>query len=569
MGKRVSAANNNRPFLSGKGRIAVRFRSVTITLFIIAFVIIAAVMAFAFSVVIGKLSAEYAKRYAATSAEALSAHINMDIGLMSKAARSSAVIEWMLDEDDEYKKAKAYEEIIGVIGELYSFNLYIGLESSGHEYRVDGRYTDEQFSHVAILNSEDPNYNWFYDCISSEHDYLISVGIDDTIERKRVWLDYKVTYDGVPIGVICTGLEFSHVAWELFSQFNSEDTRGLVIDEKGVIHIDSVLMDNTEFLYNDYELNLRDEFSDKQLLADIQLFIDSIDGYFDSMDSSRAFKLNGESYRNMTITPIKNTSWSVVILSGAVSRYNISLFIPVSVAVLVLLLAFTFAVIAINSRLMFTPIAKLSRSLPQLGRSLEAQIYGMDRDDEIGELSRTIRDLFTKANVDALTGIYNRRYIENNLMLTMEFLSRSAGKLSVLMLDIDFFKRYNDTYGHDQGDMCLKAVAGALSGGVSRSNDFVARYGGEEFLAVLPNTDESGARAIAEKLLDNVRMLDIPHAGNDAAPCVTISIGATTGSVEFTQTQEEYIKSADEALYMSKQSGRNKYTFLALGAAKD
>ena len=569
MRRRVSAAKNNKRFLSGKGRIAVRFRSVTITLFIIAFVIIAVVMAFAFSVVIGKLSAEYARRYAVTSAEALSAHINMDIGLMSKAARSSAVIEWMLDENDEEKKAKAFEEIIGVVGELYSFNLYVGIRSSGHEYRADGRYTDEQFSDVAILDIDDPNYSWFFECISSERDYLISVGIDDTIERKRVWLDYKVMYDGVPIGVICTGLEFSHVAWELFSQFDSEDTRGLVIDEKGVIHIDSILMSDMEFLYNDYELNLSDQFSDKQLLADIQLFIDSIDGYFDSKDGSRAFKLSGESYRSMTIMPIKNTNWSVVILSGAISRYNISLFIPVSVAVLVLLLAFTFAVIAINSRLMFTPIGKLSRSLPQLSKSLEAQIYGMDRDDEIGELSRTIRDLFTKANVDALTGIYNRRYIENNLMQTMEFLSRSDGQLSVLMLDIDFFKRYNDTYGHDQGDMCLKAVAGALASGVSRSNDFVARYGGEEFLAVLPNTDEPGARAIAEKLLDNVRMLDIPHAGNDAAHCVTVSIGVTTSTVEFTQTQEEYIKRADEALYMSKQSGRNKYTFLALGSAKE
>ena len=566
MGKRASDARNNRSLLSGRGRIAVRFRSVTITLFVIAFIIIAAVMAVAFSNVIGKLSAEYARRYAVTSAEALSAHINRDIGLMSKAARSSAVIEWMLDEYNEQKKAVAFEELMGIIGELYSFNLYVGLESSLHEYKVDGQYDADYFTQVAMLDRDDPEYDWYFDCISSPHDYLISVGIDDIMQRKRVWLDYEVSRDGVPVGVICTGLEFSHVAWELFSQFDSDDTRGLVIDDKGDIHIDSTFMSDAGFLYNDFEVNLRDEFSDGGLLADIRLFLDGIDGYFGSSDESKVFKLSGEAFRNMTIMPIKNTNWSVVILSGAVSRYNILLFVPVSVAVLVLLLAFTFAVIAVNSRLIFRPIARLSRSLPQLVKSLEAQIYGSDRDDEIGELSRTIRDLFTKANVDALTGIYNRRYIENNLAQTMEFLSRSNGRLSVLMLDIDFFKKYNDNYGHDQGDMCLKAVAGALASGVSRSNDFVARYGGEEFLAVLPNTDETGARAIAEKLLESIRMLDIPHAGNDAAPCVTISIGVTTGSVEFTQTQEEYIKSADEALYMSKQNGRNRYTFLRMGA---
>ena len=564
MNKRASTISKRSGFLSGRGRIAARFRRVTIVLFVIAFVIIAAVMALAFSKVIGKLSSEYARRYAISSAEALSAHINKDIGLMSKAARSAAVVEWMADEHDEQKKAIAFEEIVGVVGELYSYNLYIGLDKSLHEYRINYTLPAEPFIHVATLDKDDPEYSWYFDCIASEHDYLINVGIDDIMQRKRVWLDYKVMRDGETLGVICTGLEFSHVAWELFSQFESGDTRGLVIDKEGIIHLDSAQMNSPDFLYREYEVKLHDEFSDSALITGISSFLEGIDGYFDSSAGFITTDVKGESFGNLTIMPIKSTDWSVVILSGAISRYNISLFVPVSVAVLVLLLAFTFAVIAVNSRLIFMPIGKLSRSLPQLEKSLEAHIYGVERDDELGELSRTIRDLFTKANVDALTGIFNRRYIESNLAQTMEFLSRSKGRLSVLMVDIDFFKRYNDTYGHDRGDMCLRTVAEALAGGVSRSNDFVARYGGEEFIAVLPNTDESGARSIAEKLLENVRALDIPHSGNDAAPCVTISIGVTTGTVEFTQNQEDYVKRADEALYMSKQNGRNRFTYLGL-----
>ena len=564
MRKHKADVKKRRGLLSGKGRIAARFRSVTIALFLVAFVVIAVVMALAFNNVIIKLSSEYAGRYAVSSAEALSAHISREIGLMSKAVRSAHVIDWMLDERDELKKELAYEELEAIERELYSYNLYVGIEKSHNEYRVENARPSEKLRYVKSLDRDDPEYIWYYDCISSEYDYKISVGMDDVMQRKRVWLDYKVMHDGVPIGVICTGLEFSHVTWELFSQFENDNTRGLIIDEKGVVHVDSALMKSNDFLFNDFEILISDEFTDKALLADIKLFLDGIDGYFTAESESASFKLSGESYKHMTIKPIKYTGWSVVILSGAMSRYNISLFIPVSIAVLVLLLAFTFAVIAVNSRFIFLPISRLSRSLPQLEKSLEAHIYGVERDDEVGELSRTIRDLFTKANVDTLTGIHNRRYIENNLDQTMEFLSRSNGQLSVLMLDIDFFKRYNDTYGHDRGDMCLKAVAGALASGVSRSNDFVARYGGEEFLAVLPNTDEIGARAIAEKLLDNVRTLDIPHAGNDAAPCVTISIGVATGSVEFTQNQEEYVKRADQALYMSKQSGRNKYTFLEM-----
>jgi diguanylate cyclase (GGDEF)-like protein len=522
------------------------------------------VMALAFSSVIGKLSSEYARRYAVSAAEALSAHINKEIGLMSKAARSDAVIQWVADEQDEIKKTLAYEEMVSVVGELYSYNLYIGLEDSLHEYKIDESRTSDLFQRVAFLDENDPKYDWFFECVASDKDYLINVGFDDVTQRKCVWLDYVVKYEGEPIGVICTGLEFSHLAWELFSQFESDDSRGLVIDGSGGVHIDSTLMNNNEFLYSDYDTRLVDEFSDQKLLSDVSEYLDAANGNSALADEPVVFRLSGESYTHMTIMPIRYTDWSVVILSGAISRYNISLFIPVSVAVLVLLLTFTLAVVTVNSRLIFMPIGKLSRSLPQLQKSLIAEIYGVDRDDELGELSRTIRDLFTKANVDALTGIYNRRYIENNLAQTMEFLSRSNSLLSVLMMDIDFFKRYNDTYGHDKGDLCLKAVAMALSRGVSRANDFVARYGGEEFLAVLPNTDETGARAIAEKLLDNVRDLEISHTGNEASPNVTVSIGVASGTVSFTQRQDEFLKRADEALYMSKQNGRNRYTYLDL-----
>jgi len=213
-------------------------------------------------------------------------------------------------------------------------------------------------------------------------------------------------------------------------------------------------------------------------------------------------------------------------------------------------------------RLIFSPLDQLVRSLARLKENKEERIYGVERNDEFGNLSNTIQDLFIKANHDALTGIYNRRFMENNLQHIMEFLSRSNSLLSVLMLDVDYFKKYNDTYGHEQGDVCLKAVSGALAGSITRVNDFAARYGGEEFAVILPNTDEAGARAVAQKLLENVRMLNIPHSQSSVATCVTISIGVTTGAVAFKQSWVDYLKRADEALYMSKQNGRNRFTYL-------
>ena len=171
-------------------------------------------------------------------------------------------------------------------------------------------------------------------------------------------------------------------------------------------------------------------------------------------------------------------------------------------------------------------------------------------------------ELIDKVQHDALTGIYNRQFMEENLKLIMQSLSRSSGSLSLLMMDVDFFKQYNDIYGHIEGDKCLQAIARALTKSIKRPDDFVARYGGEEFVVVLPNTDEDGAELIAARLIKNIRKLGIPHEKNDAANCVTISIGIASGNVAYMQNAEDYVRRADEALYMSKRRGRNTYTFI-------
>jgi len=166
----------------------------------------------------------------------------------------------------------------------------------------------------------------------------------------------------------------------------------------------------------------------------------------------------------------------------------------------------------------------------------------------------------TEVEYDALTGIYNRRFFDKSMKRIISSLSRSESLLSMLMIDIDFFKRYNDNYGHVEGDKCLKIVAQTLSQCVTRADDFIIRYGGEEFLIVLPNTDEQGARLIADKILDSVRALKLPHEQSDAAKFVTVSIGGITGKVMHTHNADDFVTKADELMYMSKQNGRNRYT---------
>ena len=168
-------------------------------------------------------------------------------------------------------------------------------------------------------------------------------------------------------------------------------------------------------------------------------------------------------------------------------------------------------------------------------------------------------ELTDKAHQDPLTGIYNRRYMEENLKRIKKSLTRTNGQLSILMLDVDYFKPYNDTYGHAKGDICLVLIATTIAECLLRPDDFVARFGGEEFIVVLPNTDKVGALHIAEKIKDAVAQLDIPHEKSTVATHVTVSIGVATGAVKRDDKMIDYIKCADTALYDAKNSGRNRY----------
>ncbi len=203
-------------------------------------------------------------------------------------------------------------------------------------------------------------------------------------------------------------------------------------------------------------------------------------------------------------------------------------------------------------------VAEYGRILRQLRRLTRLS-------DKTAEgLNATRLALLDEVRYDAMTGIYNRRYLEETLRKIIKTLSRVGANLSLMMLDVDFFKRYNDVYGHVMGDECLKAVARALKNGLTRDDDFVARYGGEEFAVILPNTDEQGVATVAERLMKNVRAAAIPHMKNDAADWVTISIGATSSRVRPDSADLDFIQKADEALYLAKQNGRDRYSFLPL-----
>ncbi|MEJ2407516.1 MAG: GGDEF domain-containing protein, partial [Candidatus Thiodiazotropha sp.] len=178
--------------------------------------------------------------------------------------------------------------------------------------------------------------------------------------------------------------------------------------------------------------------------------------------------------------------------------------------------------------------------------------------DRTLELEKANKELQRLSNLDGLTEIYNRRHFDNTLEREIKSLQRTATPLSLLMCDIDNFKRYNDTYGHPAGDECIRSVANIIQQHSKRISDIAARYGGEEFAVILPNTHIKEATSIAESIRRAVELKKSPHATSPTRSVVTISIGVASIIPDLHTKPSLLVCIADEALYESKHNGRNR-----------
>jgi diguanylate cyclase (GGDEF)-like protein len=176
------------------------------------------------------------------------------------------------------------------------------------------------------------------------------------------------------------------------------------------------------------------------------------------------------------------------------------------------------------------------------------------RQREICDVHRQLKDI---ATLDSLTGIPNRRYFDDTLAVEWKRCLRTETPLSIVLSDVDFFKQFNDIYGHQAGDACLKAVASTLSESLFRVEDSVARYGGEEFVAILPGTDADGAYAVAERMRQSARELCIPHERGIGGQ-LSCSFGVASTHPRPDKAPQQLLRFADAGLYAAKRAGRNR-----------
>lgn len=174
------------------------------------------------------------------------------------------------------------------------------------------------------------------------------------------------------------------------------------------------------------------------------------------------------------------------------------------------------------------------------------------------KLQKANQELERIATLDSLTGIANRRYFDSILNREWQRLQREKQPLSLIFCDVDYFKKYNDTYGHQSGDRCLRQVAQALKKAIKRPGDLVARYGGEEFVIILPNTPLEGAKAIGERLRQAIQALQMTHEASPISPYITLSLGLSSLIPQPETSANTLVENADRALYEAKKQGRDR-----------
>ncbi len=192
---------------------------------------------------------------------------------------------------------------------------------------------------------------------------------------------------------------------------------------------------------------------------------------------------------------------------------------------------------------------------PVLRQRVKRLLYQVRLQKELEEANRILERL---AMQDGLTGISNRRQFDQTLSIEWRRLSRENLPMSLIIGDVDFFKLYNDTYGHQAGDRCLQKVAKAIATVANRAHDLVARYGGEEFIVMLPNTELEGAIQVGQKIRQAVKSLGLNHQASPTGEFVTISLGLSCLIPHPEVEPEILIKQADQALYQAKTQGRDR-----------
>lgn len=312
--------------------------------------------------------------------------------------------------------------------------------------------------------------------------------------------------------------------------FYGAELRGYVT---AALEVNSLLANTLENNEQDINFALIDETENKE---------------YDVLFQQGVIDVGHAYYEKRQILPVFGRYWSIIASPGEAFTQQYRSPLPWIAAVVGTLLS-----VAVILYMLF--LQRRNQLVRQLVEKRTRELREANK--ELGEVNSKLEEM---ARTDGLTQLANRRFFNEVLDSEWRKASRTGKSLGVLLMDVDFFKKYNDHYGHVAGDECLQAVAAALAACFSRAGDLVARYGGEEFAVILPNTGKEAIEA-AERARAAIAELNLPHEKSSVADHVSVSIGACSVVPSETMKQGAFLESADQGLYQAKEQGRNSVAY--------
>jgi diguanylate cyclase (GGDEF)-like protein len=546
-------------------KIAFRVRNMSILLLSSVLLLILLMVAVIVTDITSNASEDLARHYSIEAVDKFTIFTSRALYLGERISHLKSVSSWFADEKNTVKKRAAYNEMMDAADLPFTAGIYFVIHNSLNEYSFNTGMTYDKFLPYHVLTNDNPEDYWYYDCLDSDTKYSLNIDYDRNTITRRFWINQKVMDDNEIAGVFSSGLPFEEMAYNLFSHYDSRYVKGYIVDKNIDIQMDS--HDFFPDIVNNND-NINKLRSNPQFISVLKSFSENNDGFFNSDTEPILIRLDKGSFRYVSVAPITNTNWLVVIFFNNKLLFSFTKLLPLIIALLSGFLFYTMAEIILIRRTVLEPLAGLTESIPASEKD-SGDIFGLDRDDEIGELAKTIynmrKGLLQASNeqerlmrTDQLTNIPNRRYFDERLPEEWDRAVRTKTHISMLMLDLDHFKTYNDTYGHLNGDRVLQAVSRIFIKEKKRPADFVVRWGGEEFVVILPETDSQGAIHLAENIRKSVEETEILLDGGTKTK-ITVSIGVNSLVPDQNSLYNDFIRNADDALYKAKEEGRNRF----------
>ncbi len=510
-----------------------------------------------------------------------------EVVLTQKMASSPVLKAWVRAESDPQARVRAIAELEDYRSLFRSRSYFFAIAGSGNYYFNDEAGGYDPLKPRYTLKETNPKDGWFYATLRQVEDHQLNVDTDRHLKITRVWINTVLKDNGRPRAVIGTGVDLSDFIRSVISNTQPGITN-LLLDRNGAIqaHQDVSRIDFASIakeLRNEQQstiFNMVDGAGDR----------DRLTAAFDALSSgngdTRTLTLNIQGQEHVAgITYLSDIKWFLITLThprAAESRHFVTAVAVVMIAALALTLLL--AGLAFD-RMVLRRLVAIDIATRQITAGDYAVSLPRGGNDELGRLARSFGEMADRvrshtaeleqqvsertqvlerlAYADFLTGLLNRRGIIDRIEVEKNRLGRSRGRLGVIVLDVDHFKKVNDVYGHDFGDRALVHVANRIRG-VMRSYDVCARWGGEEFLVIVPGIDDNEVLGMtAEKLRQEIGNSEV----SPEAPGFRLSVSIGCYLADPAESIDRMLKAADDALYAAKEAGRNRVVIAPSGNA--